>query len=251
MPLSSGTLLGAYEVLGPLGAGGMGEVYRARDTRLGRDVAIKVLPANRSHDPQLRERFEREARAASKLNHPNICTVYDVGHQDGIQYLVMEFLEGESLQQRLLKGPVPMSQVLRYAVESARALDHAHRMGFIHRDLKPANIMLTPSGAKLLDFGLARAYSPADDDDARTLTMGLTEAGAVVGTIQYMAPEQLEGKPLSPQSDIFAFGTVLYEMITGRRAFDGSSQVSIGARPPSHYPAISPFLLKSAKWAGS
>jgi serine/threonine protein kinase/Tol biopolymer transport system component len=227
MPLSAGTRLGAYEILAPLGAGGMGEVYRARDTRLDRTVAVKVLPPHIAQTAEARQRFEREARAVSSLNHPHICALYDIGSQDGVDFLIMEFLEGDTLAARLAKGPLPIDQVLRYAIEIADALDRAHGQGVVHRDLKPGNIMLTKDGAKLLDFGLAKlgqTSGPSRDD---TLTKALTSQGTILGTFQYMAPEQLEGKDADARSDIFAFGAVLYEMATGKRAFEGKSQASV------------------------
>src|SRR5258706_7721156 len=227
MSLSTGTRLGPYEILIPLGAGGMGEVYKARDTRLDRTVAIKVLPEHLSQKPQLRERFEREARAVSSLNHSNICTLHDVGQQDDVDYLVMEYLEGETLAQRLKKGPLPLDQALRYAIEIAGALDHAHRHGVIHRDLKPGNIMLTKAGAKVLDFGLAKVHAAAATTNVTQPTNTLTEEGAILGTLQYMAPEQLEGKEADARSDIFAFGVVVYEMATGKKAFEGKSRASV------------------------
>jgi serine/threonine protein kinase len=234
MSLSIGTCLGPYEILAPIGAGGMGEVYRAKDTRLGRDVAIKVLPSHLSDNPELKERFEREARAISQLTHPHICTLYDVGNENGVEFLVMELLEGQSLADRVEKGLIPTEQVLKFGVEIADALDRAHRAGIVHRDLKPGNIMLTPSGVKLLDFGLARIAaaerSPSDLSSLPTMaapSQPLTEKGTVMGTFQYMAPEQLEGKPADPRTDIFAFGCVLYEMATGKKAFQGASQASL------------------------
>jgi len=239
MPLSNGTKLGPYEIVAPLGAGGMGEVYRARDTRLGRDVAIKVLPANLSSDAQRRERFEREARAISALNHPHICTLYDIGREREIDFLVMELVEGETLATRIEKGPLPPEQVLRLGAEIADALDKAHRMGITHRDLKPGNIMLTKSGIKLLDFGLAKFSAPAAADapsNAETMlttrlpgasAKPLTAEGSIIGTFQYMAPEQLEGSEADARSDIFSFGAVLYEMATGKKAFDGKTTASV------------------------
>src|SRR5450631_3392808 len=192
MALASGTKLGPYEIQSPLGAGGMGEVYRARDTRLDRDVAIKVLPGNLSSDASLKQRLEREAKAVSKLSHPHICALHDIGHQDGVDFLVMEYLEGETLEQRVLKGPLPPDHTLRYAAQVADGLAKAHKLGITHRDLKPANIMLTKSGAKLMDFGLAKEAGPAPLADALTeMTVDhakLTSAGMVVGTFQYMAP---------------------------------------------------------------
>ncbi|HUN81082.1 MAG TPA: protein kinase, partial [Phycisphaerae bacterium] len=228
MSLSAGMKLGPYEITATLGAGGMGEVYRAKDTRLDRAVAIKVLPGHLSDDPERKARFDREARAISQLTHPNICTLHDVGHQDGTDYLVMELLEGETLAARLSKGALPLDQVLRFGREIASALDKAHRSGVIHRDLKPGNVVLTKSGAKLLDFGLAKGVPLASSEPtALTLTQPLTSKGTLVGTFQYMAPEQLEGKEADARTDIFAFGAVLYEMATGRRAFEGKSQASL------------------------
>ncbi len=243
MTLASGTKLGPYETKSLLGAGGMGEVYRARDTRLGRDVALKILPSHLSSDPALKERFDREARAISSLNHPRICTLHDVGHQDGIDFLVMEYLEGQLLADRLKKGPLPLKETLKIGIEICEALDIAHRAGITHRDLKPGNIMLTASGAKLMDFGLAKAALSATESveanaplltAAKTLSnLGsispLTTAGQVLGTIQYMSPEQLEGKPADVRSDLFALGAVLYEMCTGKRPFDGKSQISVAS----------------------
>jgi serine/threonine protein kinase len=235
MALTSGTKLGPYEIQSPLGAGGMGEVYRARDTRLERSVAIKILPSHLSSNPEAKQRFEREARAISSLNHPNICTLHDVGHQDGVDFLVMELLEGETLADRLMKGPLPLQQVLKYGVEICEGLEKAHRSGVVHRDLKPGNVMLTKTGAKLMDFGLAKATIPATPPSSGlTATIAtpvgshpLTSQGMVVGTFQYMSPEQVEGKEADARSDIFAFGAVLYEMATGKRAFAGRSQMSI------------------------
>jgi serine/threonine protein kinase len=247
MPLAPGTKLGPYEIGAPLGAGGMGEVYRARDTRLDRSVAVKILPASLSSDPVRKQRFEREAKAISSLNHPHICVLHDVGHQDGIDFLVMECVEGETLAKRLEKGPLPLEQVLKIGAQVADALDKAHRSGVIHRDLKPANIMLTQSGAKLLDFGLAKpASAPAS---AATLTAAnsapMTEEGTIVGTFQYMSPEQVEGKDLDGRSDIFSLGGVLYEMVTGKRAFEGRSQLSVASaileKEPAPIAAIKPL----------
>src|SRR5579864_1207983 len=232
MALVAGTKLGPYEILSAIGAGGMGEVYKARDTRLDRIVAIKVLPAHLADRADLRERFDREAKTIASLNHPHICTLYDTGHQDGIDYLVMEYLEGETLAQRLVKGPLPIQQVLQYAIEISDALDKAHRKGVTHRDLKPGNIMLTKSGTKLLDFGLAKLKQEAAPanvplSELPTANDPLTAEGSIVGTMQYMAPEQLEGKEVDARTDIFAFGVVVYEMATGKRAFDGKSQASL------------------------
>lgn len=229
MALSAGTKLGPYEVVSAVGAGGMGEVYRARDTRLDRTVAIKVLPAHLSANTEVRQRFEREARAISSLQHPHICTLHDIGHQDGIDYLVLEYLEGETLADRLQKGKLPRGDALRVGIDIAEALDRAHRAGIVHRDLKPGNIILTRSGAKLTDFGLAKPAATGITSEVTTLTSRkpLTAEGTLVGTFQYMAPEQLEGREADARSDIFALGAVLYEMITGRRAFEGKSQISV------------------------
>lgn len=242
MTLTAGTRLGPYEIIAPLGAGGMGEVYRAKDTRLGRDVAIKVLPARFSSSPELRERFEREARAISSLNHARICTLYDVGHQDGVDFLVMEYLEGESLAEKLRKGPLPLRETLKIGMEVCEALDVAHRAGIVHRDLKPANIMLTKTGAKLMDFGLAKAsiaggsatrnaplLSAAETISGPSPMSPLTGAGQVIGTIQYMSPEQIEGKEADARSDVFALGAVFYEIATGQRPFEGKSQISVAS----------------------
>jgi len=229
MSLAPGTKLGPYEVGVPLGAGGMGEVYRAKDTRLDRSVAIKILPAQFSADPVRKQRFEREAKTISSLNHPHICVLYDVGHQDGTDYLVMECVEGETLAKRLEKGPLPLEQVLKYGAQIADALDKAHRSGVVHRDLKPGNIVLAATGAKLLDFGLAKPAAPLAS--AATLTAAIpsspmTEEGTIIGTFQYMSPEQVEGKEVDGRSDVFSLGAVLYEMVTGKRAFEGMSQLS-------------------------
>ena len=238
MSLTPGTRLGPYEILAPLGAGGMGEVYRARDTRLGRDVAVKVLPQHLSANPEVRARFEREAKTVSSLNHPNICTLFDVGREGDTDYLVMELIEGETLAQRLTKGALPAADVFRFGGQIADALDRAHRAGVIHRDLKPGNVMLTKSGAKLMDFGLARAtgmsgpgggsgITQAALTQSPTIAQPLTAEGAIVGTFQYMAPEQLEGGEADARSDLWGLGCVLYEMATGRRAFEGKSQASL------------------------
>jgi serine/threonine protein kinase/Tol biopolymer transport system component len=227
----SGKRLGPYEILSNIGAGGMGEVYRAKDTRLDRIVAIKVLPPHLADRAELRERFEREAKAISSLNHPHICTLYDVGRQDGIDYLVMEYVEGETLAARLTKGPLPLDQVLQYAIEIADALDKAHRKGVTHRDLKPGNIMLTKSSSKLLDFGLAKLQEGvAPATPLSRLPTGkdpITAKGTILGTLQYKALEQLEGKEADARTDIFAFGVVVYEMATGKKAFEGKSQASV------------------------
>jgi len=225
-------MLGPYEIGAPLGAGGMGEVYRARDTRLDRTVAVKILPQEMSNDPARKQRFEREAKTISSLSHPHICVLHDVGHQDGIDYLVMECVEGETLSKRLEKGPLPLELVLRYGAQLADALDKAHKNGVIHRDLKPGNIMLTRDGAKLLDFGLAKPSAGLLNDmtlTAQIPSSPVTQQGMIVGTFQYMSPEQVEGKELDARSDIFSFGAILYEMLSGRRAFEGKSQLSVAS----------------------
>jgi serine/threonine protein kinase len=230
MTFSPGFRLGPYEILAPLGAGGMGEVYRARDTRLERTVAIKVLSPQLSASPESRQRFEREAKTISQLSHPHICALYDVGREGETEYLVMELLEGETLSDRLGKGPLPLEQTLRYGMEMADALDKAHRQGIVHRDLKPGNVMLTKTGVKLLDFGLAKAMAPAGPASSLTslpTQQGLTHEGTILGTFQYMAPEQLEGRDADARSDIFALGAVLYEMTTGKKAFSGATQASL------------------------
>ena len=263
MSLQSGDRLGPYEISAPIGAGGMGEVYKATDTRLERTVAIKVLPAHVASDPDLKQRFEREAKTISSLNHPHICTLYDVGEADvpspqpptpspdKVRYLVMEYLEGETLAQRLRGGALPIDESLRYAIEIADALDKAHRQGVTHRDVKPGNIMLTKAGSKLLDFGLAKlkAGGPGRASGSGgsgretalpTVSANLTAQGSILGTLQYMAPEQLEGNDADARGDIFAFGAVLYEMVTGKRAFAGKSQASlIGAILKDDPPALS------------
>jgi hypothetical protein len=231
MTLPAGLRLGPYEILAPLGAGGMGEVYRARDTRLERLVAVKILPERLSSAAGARERFEREAKTISRLSHAHICAVYDVGHQDGLAYLVLELLEGETLADRLQRGPLPFDQMLRFGAQIAGALGAAHRQGVVHRDLKPGNVMITASGVKLLDFGLAKALAPApagaDGRGDQATRTSLTQEGAIPGTVPYMAPEQVEGEAVDPRTDIFALGAVLYEMATGRRAFEGRSTASL------------------------
>ncbi len=247
MVLEAGTRLGPYEIADQLGAGGMGQVYRATDTRLDRTVAVKVLPEHLADYPERRERFEREARAVSSLNHPHICTLYDVGEQDGIHYLVMELVDGETIQQRLKQKRLPLDQTLEYALQIADALDEAHRQGVVHRDLKPGNIMITKSGVKLLDFGLARLgvgppIAPLSRLPTQTDSEPLTAEGSILGTLQYMAPEQLEGKEADARTDIFAFGTVVYEMVTGKRAFTGVSQAAlVGAIMHDNPPPMSDF----------
>jgi Tol biopolymer transport system component/predicted Ser/Thr protein kinase len=256
MALTSGTKLGPYEIIAPLGAGGMGEVYRARDSRLDREVAIKVLPSHLSQNPDLRSRFEREAKAISGLQHPNICVLYDVGRQDGVDFLVMEYLEGETLAARLARKPMTPDETLRIGIEVADALDKAHRSGIVHRDLKPGNVMLTKGGAKLMDFGLAKLQAFAAGAQSGTpafsavatlpsMASPITVAGTVVGTVQYMSPEQIQGKEADARSDIFAFGAMLYEMLTGKRAFEGKSQLSVASavleKDPEPISAVQPL----------
>ncbi len=259
MTLASGAKLGPYEIQSPLGAGGMGEVYRARDIRLDRIVAIKVLVSHLSSLPELKQRMEREARAISSLNHPNICHLYDIGSQDGTDYLVMEFLEGETLAERLRKGALPLHEILKIGIAVAEALAAAHRQGIVHRDLKPGNIMLTKGGAKLMDFGLAKAAAGALGSAAssapllsaaQTMSQAspvspLTTAGTMIGTIQYMSPEQIEGKEADARSDLFALGAVLYEMVTGARPFEGKSQISVASaileKEPGPISAVQPL----------
>lgn len=267
-PVSTGTRLGPYEIVARIGAGGMGEVFRARDTRLDRSVAVKVLPSEFATNTQLKLRFEREAKSISQLNHPHICTLHDVGSVNGVEFLVMELIEGESLADRLARGPLPLGDVLRYGAQIAAALDAAHRAGIVHRDLKPGNIMITKSGAKLLDFGLARMAAVAvvnthshdtptaalhDDADAANVTAHkpLTAEGTILGTFQYMAPEQLEGLDADARTDIFALGAVLYEMLTGKRAFDGKTRTSLIAaivggepRPVNQLQPFTPAALE-------
>jgi serine/threonine protein kinase len=240
MSLTPGTRLGPYEIVAPLGAGGMGEVYRAKDTRLGRDVAVKVLPQHLSSSPEIRARFEREAKTVSSLNHPSICTLHDVGREGDTDYLVMELIEGETLAQRLVKGPLPLADVLKFGGQIADALDRAHRAGVMHRDLKPGNVMLTKSGAKLMDFGLARATglgAVSEMTSSPTVVGPLTTEGTILGTFQYMAPEQLEGQEADTRADLWALGCVLYEMATAKRAFDGKSQASLITAIMGSHPA--------------
>jgi serine/threonine protein kinase len=266
MALTSGTKLGPYEIESQLGAGGMGEVYRARDARLDRTVAIKVLASHLSSLPELKQRMEREARAISALNHPNICHLYNIGSETGTDYLVMEFLEGETLADRLGKGALPLGEVLRIGSAVAEALAFAHQHGIIHRDLKPGNIMLTKAGAKLMDFGLAKSVAAGalgSQSNApllsavNTLTNAspmtpLTTVGAVIGTIQYMSPEQIEGKPADARSDLFALGAVLYEMLTGKRPFLGKSQISVASaileQNPEPLSAVQPLTPASLEY---
>src|SRR5262245_52820688 len=242
MTLAPVTRLGAYEIVALIGSGGMGEVYRATDIRLARTVAIKVLPDHVASDPDLKPRFEREAKTLAALSHPHICPVFDVGRQDGIDFLVMEYLEGQTLADRLVKGALPIDQALQIAIQIADALDKAHRAGIVHRDLKPGNIMLTKSGAKLLDFGLAKVtpgvVAASGLSIAPTGVTPVTMQGTILGTLQYMAPEQIEGQEADARTDIFALGAVLYEMLTGRKAFEGKSQATliaaiVGNDPPA------------------
>src|SRR5215468_9279895 len=230
--LKNGARLGPYEIVAALGAGGMGEVYRARDIRLERTIAIKILPVDVSSDPARRQRLQREAKIISSLNHPNICVLHDIGTQDGLDFLVMEYIDGETLADRLRRGAIPVEQVLKFGIQLTDALDKAHTSGVVHRDLKPGNIMLTSTGAKLLDFGLAKPT--AGLDRAMTLTAlsnqsPLTERGVIIGTFQYMSPEQVEGQEADARSDIFSFGSVLYEMVTGQKAFEGKSRLSVAS----------------------
>jgi serine/threonine protein kinase len=245
--MEPGQKLGPYEIVEQAGVGGMGEVYKARDSRLDRVVAIKILPSTISNMTDFRERFEREAKAISSLNHANICTLYDIGRENGTDFLVMEYLEGDTLADRLTKGPLPYDELLHIAIQISSALDSAHRQGLVHRDLKPGNIMLTKDGAKLMDFGLAKLQMDNGNQgmSAVTRTTPLTGAGTIVGTMQYMAPEQLEGKEADERSDIFAFGAVLYEMSTGKRAFEGTSNATLIAaimeREPVSISVITPY----------
>ena len=243
MPLSTGDKLGPYEIVSPIGEGGMGEVYKARDTRLERSVAIKVLPEHIAKREDLRARFEREARAVASLNHPNICVLHDIGSQDGHGYMVMELMEGETLASRIAKGAFPLADALKFGMQIADALDRAHRAGVTHRDVKPANIMLTRDGVKVLDFGLAKSATTLGQTEA-TLVAGLTTEGTILGTPQYMAPEQFEGKEADARADIWAFGAVLYEMVTGQKAFQGKNYSTLlgailAAEPPPM--SVAPF----------
>ena len=238
MALIPGTRLGPYEILSAIGSGGMGEVYKARDTRLGRSVAIKILRGSLASSADGRARFEREAQTIASLTHPNICTLYDVGRERGLDFLVMELLEGETLAQRLTRGSLSMESTLEYAIHMAAALDCAHRQGIVHRDLKPGNVMLTKSGARLLDFGLATLRTElAEGDEAQTQSLALTEKGTILGTLGYMAPEQLEGRKADARTDLFALGAIVYEMTAGRRPFTASSRAGLiaailGSEPP-------------------
>ena len=236
-----GRTLGHYRIVDKIGEGGMGEVYKARDTRLDRTVALKILPRHLTDNTELRQRFEREARAIASLSHPHICVLYDVGRNEGIDFLVMEYLEGETLAERLARGRLPLDQVLRYAKEMADALDKAHRHGVVHRDLKPGNVMLTKAGVKLLDFGLAKLRPAASAGEKRlsaevTPHQPLTRTGGIFGTLPYMAPERLEGKEADARIDLFALGAVVYEMATWRKAFEGKSRASLIAAILEHDP---------------
>lgn len=256
MPITSGSRLGPYEIVAPIGAGGMGEVFEGRDVRLNRRVAVKILPPEFAEDATFRARFQREARAISALSHPNICAIYDVGHEDGTDFLVLEYLEGEPLSRRLESGPLPSDRVLQYGAQMAEALAEAHQRGIIHRDLKPSNVVLTKSGIKLLDFGLATNAPRLPDASGTTVQRSLTQEGAIVGTFGYMAPEQLEGRDTDSRTDIFGLGAVLYQMATGRRPFDApttagliaavmsSEPVPPSALQPSILPALERVILK-------
>src|SRR5258708_39034282 len=252
MAVSKGDRFGSYEILAPIGAGGMGEVFRARDVRLDRVVAMKFLPAHLHSNPMLRERFQREAKAISALNHPHICALYDIGHEQGMDFLVMEHLEGETLAERVQRGPLPLPQVMKIGAQIAGALERAHAQGIVHRDLKPSNVMLTPGGAKLLGFGLAKLQEPVSaHDDTTVIPTGqpLTAGGAVMGTLNHRPPEPLEGRVVDARSDIFALGLLLYEMATGKRAFDGTSRHTVAIailesepEPVSNIPPVPPTL---------
>ena len=252
MQLAPGQRLGPYEITGRLGAGGMGEVFRAKDTRLDRSVAIKVLPAEFAGDPARKARFEREARTISQLNHPHICTLHDIGDENGATYLVMELVEGQTLAELLTKGPLPLGDVFRLGAQIGDALDRAHRAGIVHRDLKPANVMITRSGAKLLDFGLARpVVDLSASPDAPTVQNEITAEGTIVGTLPYMAPEQLQTGHADARTDLFALGAVLYEMTTGTRAFAAANSASLIAaivdrdpRPPTEIQGATPLALE-------
>src|SRR2546428_4384389 len=264
MALTSGTKLGPYEIFALLGAGGMGEVYRARDTLLDRTVAIKVLASHLSSSPELKQRMEREAKAIPSLNHPHICHLYDIGSQDGTDYMVMEFLEGEPLAERLRKGAMPLNEIFKTGIAVPGAGPVETRQGIVHRDLKPGTIMLTQGGSKLMDFGLAKplglrntatgsgaapSFTAAATLSGPSPLSPLTTAGSIIGTIQYMSPEQIEGKEADARSDIFAFGAVLYEMATGKRAFQGKSHLSTASsileKDPDPISTIQPLAPKA------
>ena len=255
MAVAPGTRLGPYEVLALIGAGGMGEVYKATDTRLNRPVAIKVLPPHFSDNSEMKQRFEREAQTIASLNHPNICTLHDIGKEGETDFLVMEYLEGETLAERIARGALPLDEALKVAMAIADALDKAHGEGVVHRDLKPSNVMLAVNCVKLLDFGLAKLKPAAANPSPMPARADATTPGMIIGTLQYMAPEQLEGAEADARTDIFAFGTILYEMITGRKAFDGKTRplliaaiVSLDLGPLSKaQPATPPALDHLAK----
>jgi hypothetical protein len=254
MPASPGTRFGPYEIVKPIGAGGMGEVYEARDTRLDRPVAIKVLPPQLAADAGARARFDREAKAIAALNHPNICALHDIGDADGHGFLVMERLEGETLQQRLQRGPLDIEQTIEHGIALADALDAAHGRGLIHRDLKPANVFITTRGVvKILDFGLAKSVLESDADVTRSVNQSLTSTGTTLGTVAYMSPEQLRGEPLDVRTDLFSLGLVLYEMATGERAFGGSTVVVAAAGILSQQPpaprVLRPDLPEGLEWS--
>jgi eukaryotic-like serine/threonine-protein kinase len=239
MPLPPGTHLGPYEILEQIGAGGMGAVYKARDARLGREVAIKVLPPDKMADPDRKRRFIQEARSASALNHPHIVIIHDIGESDGIDFIVMEYVEGRTLDQFIPRDGMKSADVLKYAIPVADALAAAHAAGIVHRDLKPANVIVSRSEAvKVLDFGLAKLTAPETEADDKTRTMAnVSQDGAIVGTAAYMSPEQAEGRPVDARSDIFSFGAMLYEMLTGHKAFTGKTTVSTLAAVLRHDPA--------------
>jgi len=231
MTIAGGSRLGPYEILAPLGAGGMGEVYRARDPRLGREVAVKVLPQDLATDPDRLRRFETEAKAAGALNHPNLLAVFDTGRDGDTPYVVFELLEGETLRPRLERGALPTRKALDYAIQIARGLAAAHDRGIVHRDLKPENLFLTRDGrVKILDFGLAKLRPTQEAAESRTTQTAITDAGTVVGTVGYMSPEQVRGQAVDHRSDLFSFGSVLYEMLAGQRPFRGGSSVETMTR---------------------
>jgi len=243
--------LGPYEVLSRIGAGGMGEVFKAHDPRLDRFVAIKVLPESVSSTPEERARFEREARTLASLSHPHICTIFDAGHQDGTDYLVMEFLDGQTLAQKLETGPLPLRESIRIALQIVDALDKAHARGIVHRDLKPGNVMMIGWDAKLLDFGLAQLKPEQNAGLLSESTQYVDTLGVVLGTLQYMAPEQIEGRNVDARTDIFAFGALFHEMVTGRKAFPANSQagliaqiMSADSEPLSKFQPMTPALLE-------
>src|SRR5262245_53095592 len=242
--LAAGTRLGPYEIVAPLGAGGMGEVCQARDGRLDRTVAIKILPSSLNGVPELRARFEREARVISQLNHPHICALYDVGQDNGTDYLVLEYLQGQTLAEEIAKGPLSIRKALTIALEIGDALDRAHRAGIVHRDLEPGNVVLTRSGAEPLDVGLPKSSAKIlPTTQTVTVTTPLTTSGSILGTIPYMSPEQIEGGEADARSDLWAFGCTLYEMLTGKRAFQGKTEASlIGAILKDDPPPISGII---------